>query len=215
MLNEKNITALKALAQSLGFEDGLESDLRKVVCFAPASFEVSKRLARGKDVCSATIYFEKNKTEYACLYYDVTMRKDIVLLDSDLLFAMQKIDWLLPEKYCKEIDAVMDELNKLTDQVLANKLKIKFWIDTPAEIYIPGLNVLRNQFEITQRFYFFENEQPITLDEAIRFLTIRWLEKQQAAKKKTEVVEEARSGAVPKKKRLLIKKRKRDGNGLM
>jgi hypothetical protein len=43
---------------------------------------------------------------------------------------------------------------------------------------------------VSQRFYFFEGEEGITLDEAYRFLCHRWREKQWNAQKK---------GAIPAK----------------
>jgi hypothetical protein len=48
-----------------------------------------------------------------------------------------------------------------------------YWIDTPLFSFVPNGNIARNQYEISQRFYFFDGEELITLDEAYRFLCHR------------------------------------------
>jgi RNA polymerase-interacting CarD/CdnL/TRCF family regulator len=84
-------------------------------------------------------------------------------------------------------------------------------MDTPFMFLIPNAAALKNQYEISQRFYFFQDEEQISLDEAYRFLSHRWREKQLNAKKKqpenTNGLETTSVGAVTKEKRLLVKKR--------
>ena len=43
---------------------------------------------------------------------------------------------------------------------------------------------LKNEWEISERFYFFDENLVITFDDAVRFLSSRWIEKQMAARKK-------------------------------
>ena len=88
----------------------------------------------------------------------------------------------------------------------------KFWLDTPFASFISNINVLRNQYEVSQRFYFFDGEEQITIDEVYRFLSHRWREKQLNVKKKeTENNEQSDNGRSPvstqKVNKLLTKKR--------
>ncbi len=46
------------------------------------------------------------------------------------------------------------------------------------------MSPLKNKSEVSQRFYFFEGQTGISVDEAYRFLQNRWLEKQIQAKRK-------------------------------
>ena len=56
-----------------------------------------------------------------------------------------------------------------------------------------NISPLKNKSEVCQRFYFFEGQTGISVDEAYRFLQNRWLEKQMQAKRKESV---ANSGEV-------------------
>ena len=67
---------------------------------------------------------------------------------------------------------------------IANRLKIKHWCDTPLEELFSDLRSLRTRFEISQRFYFFDRQGGISVEEAYRFLNNRWMEKQLQAKRK-------------------------------
>ena len=87
-------------------------------------------------------------------------------------------------------------------------------MDTSLVFLTPNISALRNQYEISQRFYFFQDEEQISLDEAYRFLSHRWREKQLNAKKKqTENTAENESSvaAATKDNRLLIKRRNNKG----
>jgi hypothetical protein len=116
------------------------------------------------------------------------------------------------------IEGIVTDLKKLSvtteGSQLADCLKVKFWLDTPLVSFIPNINVLRNLYEISQRFYFFDGAEQITLDEAYRFLSHRWLEKQLNAKKKEpendqgpENGNSAGGNHSANKNKLLVKKR--------
>ena len=60
---------------------------------------------------------------------------------------------------------------------------------------IPNIGALKNQYEISQRYYFFQDEEQISLDEAYRFLSHRWREKLLNAKRKNIEKEEANNKA--------------------
>ena len=80
-----------------------------------------------------------------------------------------------------------------------------------------NISPLKIKSEVSQRFYFFEGQAGISVDEAYRFLQNRWLEKQMQAKRKEPVAineeelsdaEHSSSGnGLLQKKRLNISKR--------
>jgi hypothetical protein len=197
MLNEKNIHRLKEQLIGLGVRPEIEYDLRINICLQPDYFHITHRQLKDVDTMNSVFYFEKKEDEYHCLYYESCLRKNIVITEmEDLQERMTAINWntlfinevkrtLVEEEI---IDGIITDLKKLSATSegyhLAERLKIKFWIGTPLESYIPNVNTLRNQYEISQRFYFFEGETRINLDEAYRFLCHRWREKQLNARKK-------------------------------
>jgi len=220
MINEKNIAILKAQLKALGFEDGLEMELRGNICFTPDRFDIRHREAAEPDALDLLLHFEKDPAGgYTCTYYEALLRKQIQVTGAKALEdKMNAIQWMLPpSRIWREIDAVVSELQKLseTDERTASLLKARFWLNTPAEKWIPNLSAIKSQFEISQRFYFFEGEIPITIQEAFRFLAMRWLEKQHTARKKEETKEEESKPDSDKKHRLLLKKKARKRNGLI
>ena len=78
--------------------------------------------------------------------------------------------------------------------------------------------------EVSQRFYFFEGQIGISVDEAYRFLQNRWLEKQMQTKKKVsdankgeELTDEEHTSSgngLLQKKRLNISKRDNKKNSI-
>ena len=74
-----------------------------------------------------------------------------------------------------------------------------------------NISPLKNKSEVSQRFYFFESQTGISVDEAYRFLQNRWLEKQMQAKRKetnsTEINESEKDSDASSGSGLLKKKR--------
>lgn len=231
---ETNIEQLKKQLLSLGFENGLEQELLFELCFLPETFIVRNRLSFQSDILLFTLHFERVNagSGYYCKYYDATLRKQIVFDDAgqhaefcrNLDWRMEKISWnsISTSKdfsisMASEIEAIVEELNRLslddTGKELADRLRFKHWSNTNLEYKISITQQMRNRFEITQRFYFFEDETQITVQEAYRFLNNRWLEKQMTSKKKSgdqspgndEVVESGGSGSKEKTRKLLPK----------
>lgn len=151
--------------------------------------------------------------DYSCLYYDACLRKHVEIpptlfgeVDtSELEARMKGVDWLsaLPSLFTDEtarshsspfgekeeaVEGIVSDLAKLCEtpegEALAHRLKVKFWMDTPLEGFIPNGALQKSSMEVGQRFYFFEGEAGITLDEAYRFLSHRWREKQWHPRKK-------------------------------
>lgn len=60
---------------------------------------------------------------------------------------------------------------------------------------INNLGALKNRFEISQRFYLFNNGSCISAEEAYRFLNNRWMEKSLQVKKKQKEDKEGEGGA--------------------
>ncbi|MEP6713478.1 MAG: hypothetical protein ABJA37_13725, partial [Ferruginibacter sp.] len=91
-------------------------------------------------------------------------------------------------------NAVVAALQKLEEDeygcAIANHLKKKYW----AGIYKPesfnGATAYKNKSEISQRFYFFDGEAGISVEDAHRFLLNRWKEKEMQLKKKEDAVTE-------------------------
>jgi len=73
---------------------------------------------------------------------------------------------------------------------------------------------LRSRLEVSQRFYIVDGEG-ITVEEALRFLQNRWMEKRMQAKRKeqegSENAQTETGDVVGKKGRKLIKKKNRAG----
>lgn len=243
-MSEANIQVLSSQLASLGFTKSFESALSTAICFKPERFELRDIEKEAHSTIIVAVQFQAMENDvYAMPYYDVTLRKAVVFsndlvnginalaLDQD----MEAIDWLgqMSGKFIRTdmslpsiekshaILSVMQKLQqmeKYNARDTANLLRYKHWVDTPHESLIPSLAFLKGQFEVSQRFYFFDGEQPISKGEAVRFLNSRWVEKQMLAKKKAasgnaeiDAIEKANektrgSGLLSKKKKIPRKK---------
>ncbi len=240
MLNENNIAVLKTQLLSLGFLSGLEHELRATICLQPEQFDVAYRQMKEGDTMNISLHFQQTSNEegYGCGYYDACLRKkiEIPVVNLNEVNAkaleerMSKVKWEgaktrteSDSSWAREeaIESIITDLRKLAltteGLVLADRLKMKFWADTGLESHISNLNAQKSQFEISQRFYFFDGEDQITLDEAYRFLCHRWREKQlNARKKQGEPVAQSENGSSAggaiKENKLLPKKRRGRGS---
>lgn len=170
---------------------------------------------------------EADTPDYQCRYYDACLRKRVdipaLLLQGvdteDLVQRMQAVDWqvplpvayledtagaLAPSSWHREeaIEGIMTDLRRLEGSTegaaLALQLKWKFWAGTPLEGFMAGVSAVRSSGEVSQRFYFFDGEEGITLEEACRFLAHRWREKKwQEQKKQSRPSSPARSPERP------------------
>lgn len=229
-VKEENVSLLTARFQSLGFGNEVEAAIRSALCFPAERFEISNAVKREGDECIVTVHIarENVQSDFDCIFYDVVMRKEIAIADESMKLdlRMALVDWqnayqaksirvskkLPAVETIIEIKSILDELLKI-DAAAADQLRFKHWIDTPLETLMPNLSALRYLHEISQRFYFFEEEQPITIDEAYRFLKCRWIEKQlQFRKKETvkAVTEDETSDAKPARGggKLLVKNKR-------
>ncbi len=206
-MNETNILSLKNRLMQLGFEPSVETMLRCNICFLSHAFDLLFNKQVGKDNFQFSVHIEKGEGDlYELRYYTATMRKNVVVptdLES-LSDAMQLVDWssLLNGKVVPwqmdnaSILTAFEILGKLQNAGIASDvLKYKYWLGTPLESMILHLADLKNEWEITERFYFFEEDLIITFDDAIRFLSSRWMVKQIVARKKMLVKKTVNEGS--------------------
>ncbi len=239
-MNIENISALMGQLQSLGFENAGYSLLKRI-SFKPENFILSQKIERAKDRLSFQLFFEKNVKQdiYVLLYYDAILQKETPLVDSainginttNLEKSMIEIDWKnafdfvtkkqlnLEDKTSWEkelkVESVIEglsELEKSEDgKVVSVGLKLKYWAGISYQELFGNISPLKNKSEVSQRFYFFEGQTGITVDEAYRFLQNRLLEKQMQAKRKqsdsTEISETEKDSHASSGSGLLKKKR--------
>lgn len=212
-MNIQGISALAAQLNSLGFGDW-SYPLLKRISFRPQSFSLVYKTEKGKDRLSFEIFFEKRVQDdiYALVYYDAILQQEIILSDTpvntvnpvSLEKQMTAIDWKkafdLEEKKSwnvddksswekeQKIETVMASLEALeaTDEgkFLAAALKLKYWAGASYYELFGNINAQKNRSDISQRFYLFEGQDGIAVDEACRFLQNRRLEKQMQARKR-------------------------------
>lgn len=213
-MNIQNIGSLTDILRSLGFAKDLGNKLLRHICFSKPEFAIKERMIIGSDIVNFNLVFQckSEKNEYACIYYDATLRKEINVTGSvingvntkELERKMQEINWDVDyeNKIDKEfqseekdswlreekIDKVVIQLHSLSSveegEDIADCLRFKFWCDTPSQDMVRNINTLKGRFEISQRFYFFDNGSCISAEEAYRFLNNRWMEKNLQLKKK-------------------------------
>jgi len=239
-MNIENISALMGQLQSLGFENAGYSLLKRI-SFKPENFILSQKIEKAKDKLSFQLFFEKDIKQdiYVLLYYDAILQKETPLTDAaingintaNLEKSMIEIDWKnafdfvtkkqlnLEDKTSWEkeqkVESVIEglsELEKSEDgKVVAIGLKLKYWAGIPYQELFGNISPLKNKSEVSQRFYFFEVQTGISVDEAYRFLQNRLLEKQMQAKRKqtdsTEINESEKDSHASSGSGLLKKKR--------
>lgn len=239
-MNIENISALMGQLQSLGFENAGYSLLKRI-SFKPENFILSQKIEKAKDKLSFQLFFEKDIKQdiYVLLYYDAILQKETPLIDAainginttNLEKSMIEIDWKnafdfvtkkqlnLEDKTTWEkelkVESVIEDLSELEKsedgKVVSVGLKLKYWAGISYQELFGNISPLKNKSEVSQRFYFFEAQTGISVDEAYRFLQNRWLEKQMQAKRKqtdiTEISETEKDSHASSGSGLLKKKR--------
>ena len=212
-MNIENISALVRQLQSLGFENS-DYSLLKRISFKPNNFTLSQKIEKGKDKLTFQLFFEKdnNQNSYALKYYDASLQKETALSDItingintiNIEKSMAEIDWKTAFDFNtkkllnfedktswekeQKVESVIESLSELEKSEEGNPvaigLKLKYWAGIPYQELFGNISPLKNKLEVSQRFYFFDGQIAISIDEAYRFLQNRWLEKQIQAKKK-------------------------------
>jgi len=239
-MNIQNISALTEQLQSLGFENAGYSLLKRI-CFTPGNFVISQRVEKGNGQIAFELFFKRTDKQdgYVLMYYDAILQIPKTFTESTIngvdITGLEKqmtgIDWKKAFDFDEvkpfnaddkaswekeqRIEAIMNSLSVLetTDEgkLISASLKLKFWNGALYFEMFDNINPQRNKNEISQRFYFFEGQAGISVDEAYRFLLNRRLEKQMQAKKKqiesqpeeeSEIDSNNSGGSLLKKRRL-------------
>lgn len=212
-MNVKNIADLAGQLERLGFEK-IGYSLLKRVCFKPGRFSLSHAIAKGNDRLNFQVHFDKNENvdRYFLVSYDAILHKGIVFPDNiinginpvDLAERMSSIDWKkafeineskpwsIEDKASWEkeqkIETIIDNLSAIdkTEEgnVFAVNLKRKYWTDIAFPGLIRNTGSIKTKSEVSQRFYFFEGQPGISVDEAYRYLQNKWMEKSIQIKRK-------------------------------
>jgi hypothetical protein len=218
-MNIQNIAALSRQLEVLGFGDH-SSWLLKQIALRPKNFFLTHQVERSKDLLHFSIFFEmiNEARDYNLLYYDAVFQKEFIFPDKmingirvvELEKKMSLINWTAAfdsreiKKWSMEEAASWDDENKVESVVaalqkleedengcaIANQLKQKFWAEGCNREYFSGLGNFKNKTDISQRFYFFDGEAGISVEDAHRFLLNRWKEKQMQLKKKVAAASE-------------------------
>jgi hypothetical protein len=188
--------------------------LCKRINFKPEKFILSQKIEKAKDKLSFQLFFEKDIKEdiYVLTYYDAILQKEMALIDAainginmaNLEKSMTEIDWKntfdfvtkkqlnLEDKTSWEkelkVEPVIEGLSVLEKsedgKVVTVRLKLKYWAGISYQELFQNISPLKNKSETSQRFYFFEGQTGISVDEAYRFLQNRWLEREMKVKRK-------------------------------
>jgi hypothetical protein len=239
-MNIENITSLSGQLEKAGFAN-MSYPILKHACFKPLQFLLVQKVEKNSlDFCF-TICIEKEKANdsYVVKYYDAVLQMkadfssvqnqqiDIASLDKE----MDAIDWKnafdfhtikninLADKSAYTIELKIEQivetlfnLEKMDDgKQVATTLKQKYWQHITGVESIVPINNSKVKNEVSQRFYCFEGQPTISVDEACRFLQNKLIEKQMQVKKKQEPEPEDSSselagvssnGSLLKKKRI-------------
>lgn len=200
---EKSVQQIMQVIGEAGFPGELEWAVQVHLCFSPSRFSIPFEQYRGTDRLRYQIWIAQSEQEntYVPLFYDACLIRPLDLkVDNDcaemvvsLNQQMQLINWGgLLEKAREATVGDLSELNTVQQVVArilelqassegahyAHLLKMRYWGRTPFEAYTNCSNQVRSEYEVCQRFHFFEDGGGITLEEAYRFLLHRWREKQ-------------------------------------
>lgn len=224
-MNIENLKLLSEMLQGLGFSKGISSQLLKHACLLPDQFTVTELMMQSGDTLRYDIRFQKTEGSYHLKFYDASLRKELSIpeeleaLDDKMsainwqaLFGTDakgawKIDDDTSHKIAANIATIIVELEKLESDV-AMKLKVKHWGDVSGDSF--NISILRSKFEITQRFYFFDDQGCISAADAYRFLQNRWMEKQMLVNRRQELGRQTETSESRETSKMLPKKRRKN-----
>jgi hypothetical protein len=136
-------------------------------------------------------------TDTAINGIDITaLEKKMAEMDWKIAFELDaKKQWNAEDKSTWEkelkIESIIEDLIALEvseeGKMIAAGFKLKHWAGVPYQELFINISPLKNKSEISQRFYFSEIREGISVDEAYRFLQNKCWEKQiQAQRKQTD-----------------------------
>jgi hypothetical protein len=219
-MHPSHLSALTNRLVSLGFPASVENQLRCHLCFAPTQFELPLTMRVGEDQGVFSVRAERDERGvYLLKYYHACLRKRVEVSEelAGLDQRMAGVDWeavalgrqlatALDEKSIQEATAVVQALDEFG--LAADLLRYKYWQGTSLDSLVLFPSQHKSIWEISERFYFFNEVDHISFPEAIRFLNSRWMERQlQVKKKMAERSSDAEGGDSGRS--LLIKKKPR------
>lgn len=204
-MQQPDYSALLQQLRALGFPPSLHRGLSRNTCLGKESFLLRHVEKRGRDTLLFSLLFKSDQGEmYAPCWYEATLRKCPVIPQeviqninlTELDNRMSEVNWKLSlnrlDEMMEEVETVSFEREEAVSNIMlqlsdletseegkqwAPLLKWIHWTDTPMESLVEGVQRFRSMNEVTQRYYFFEEEDPFTLCDAYRFLSHRWREK--------------------------------------
>lgn len=206
-MNLENVSSLTAILAHTGFQN-LSYRLLQHICCRPVQFILTERLVRESDCLTCQLHFERKGDEFAFTYYDAALIREQSMPTltinqvtlRNLEEKMSEINWRQAEPVSvfrlddpltwareKAIEQVIAELARISateeGKMYADILKVRFWSGTLLEELTGNLTAIRAKLEVSQRFYI-AGYNGITVDEALRFLQNRWLEKRLHTRKR-------------------------------
>ena len=210
-MNIQNISTLEKQLISLGFKD-VGYPLLKRMAFKLSNFVLTYKIEKDQHPLTFNLFFEKlpSSETYILMYYDAIFQKDSIpafvngVDISSLEQEIQSIDWAIAfdlntfkesggnfdAEYINEsrIEKVMEAFLQLESseegRAIATNLKVKYWAGANYQELFGNLTPVRTKSEISQRFYFSDEHNAISVNEAYRFLQNKWLEKEIKERKK-------------------------------
>ncbi|GAB2821352.1 hypothetical protein [Ferruginibacter profundus] len=212
-MNIENIISLEKQLHSLGFEN-TGNFLLKRICFKPDHFFLPQKIEKDNEQLVFQFFIEKDikQDAYLLKYYDATLQAGLSANNSiinnidiiNLENLMKEVDWKNAFDFSSkkqlnwndkaswekelQLEAVMENISRLeiTEEgfAIAAGLKLRYWRGAPYQELFGNINPVKNKSDISQRFYLFEGQVGISVDEAYRFLKNRLLEKQIHLKRK-------------------------------
>ncbi len=205
-MNIENIMSLTGQLLDLGFSN-LSAQLLKRICLKPKSFTLVTTIEKDLTRASFSIFFAKDGASdgYILKHYEGFLQHDAPppeklvnsvdvaalvkrmttinwrdVFDMDLnkaWDASDKATWATEQT----VESIITDIEALNTTIegkrIADALRLKFWSFNNYSSIIEGNGFTRNKTQIIQRFYCFENQSPITANEAFRYLLNRQLEK--------------------------------------
>lgn len=211
-MNIQNVLDLSKQLIDLGFPD-LSASLAKRICFKPERFSLFHQVQKEDHAVSFRLSFEITQStgDYQFVFYDAALQNTVASSQTIngvsialLLEEMGKVNWrkafdLTDAKTSMGMDetafetelrveTIIDALATLASSEdgrgVALALKHKYWASTAYYEVVGSLPPFKSKTEVSQRFYFFERQPVISLDEAYRYLQNRLIEKEISARKK-------------------------------
>ena len=224
-MHSSNINSLAASLVSLGFSETVDMQLQCHICFAPMQFDIVHSILVGQDQAVFTVRVERDERNiFSLKYYTACLRKRVEVAPEleELDRRMAAVDWeavVMGRQLARQVElSVLKEAAAIVEAlqeagIAADILRYKYWQGTALDSLIQFLPQHKTAWEISERFYFFNEADLISFNEAIRFLNGRWMERQLHLRKKqaersteTEPRDSGRNLLLKKKPRASVKK---------